>query len=533
MKPSVTLRPAIAAALLLGGAAFARERFVPQGHGIDGIEVADGLEATVFAESPMLTNPTNLDVDARGRVWVVEGYNYRNTLHPEQAAREEGDRVVILEDTDGDGRADSQKVFYQGRDIDAAMGIAVLGNQVIVSAYENVFLLTDRDGDDRADDKQVLFNLNEVDHDHTVHAFVVGPDGRLYFNVGDQGGFVKDPSGAIIVDRAGNQVTSAGEPYRKGMVFRVERDGSGFEVLGHNFRNPYEVAVDAFGTLWQSDNDDDGNRAVRINYVMEYGNYGYTDERTGAGWRTPRTGMSDSIPLRHWHLTDPGVVPNVLQTGAGSPAGIMVYEGELLPERYRNSMIHAEAGTRVVRAYPVEAAGAGYVGRIEPILSGEDDPMFRPVDVAAAPDGSLFVADWFDPGVGGHNVGDLTYGRIIRVAPPATPYRIGRPDLSTAAGAARALSSPNHATRFLAQTRLREMGAAAEPALREVWRSGAPRERARALWILGGLQAAGARYVDEALRTPDADLRITGLRVARRYEHDLLPLARRLVRDPS
>ena len=113
----------------------------------------------------------------------------------------------------------------------------------------------------------------------------------------------------------------------------LEPDGSRFEVLGHNFRNPYEVAVDAFGTIWQSDNDDDGNRAVRINYVMEYGNYGYTDERTGAGWRTPRTGMSDSIPLRHWHLADPGVVPNVLQTGAGSPAGIMVYEGDLLPEQ--------------------------------------------------------------------------------------------------------------------------------------------------------------------------------------------------------
>ncbi|HBL47376.1 MAG TPA: hypothetical protein DDZ90_28730, partial [Planctomycetaceae bacterium] len=65
--------------------------------------------------------------------------------------------------------------------------------------------------------------------------------------------------------------------------------------------------------------DDDGNRGVRINYVMEFGNYGYLDQLTGARWNTPRTGMHQEIPLRHWHLRDPGVVPNLLQTGAGSP----------------------------------------------------------------------------------------------------------------------------------------------------------------------------------------------------------------------
>ncbi|HEX6925224.1 MAG TPA: PVC-type heme-binding CxxCH protein [Longimicrobiaceae bacterium] len=513
--------------------AFAAEQLRPRAAELEGIEVASGLEATLFAESPMLTNPTNLDVDHRGRVWVVEGYNYRNSLHPDQPVREEGDRVVILEDSDGDGAADVQKVFYQGRDIDAAMGIAVLGNQVIVSSYGQVLRLTDTDGDDRADQKEVIFRLNDADHDHTVHAFVFGPDGRLYFNVGDEGKFVLTPAGDTIVDLAGNKVTSNGNPYRKGMAFRVEPDGSRFEVLGHNFRNPYEVSVDAYGTLWQSDNDDDGNRAVRINFVMEGGNYGYTDEMTGAGWRTPRTGMADSIPLRHWHLNDPGVVPNVLQTGAGSPAGIMVYEGSLLPERYHNAMIHADAGVRVVRAYPVEKDGAGYRGRIEPILTGTDDPLFRPVDVAAAPDGSLFVADWYDPGVGGHNVRDLTYGRVIRVAPPQQAYRVMPADLSTAEGAARALSSPNQATRYLAYRRLESLGAEEEAALRAVWESGSSREKARALWLLGLHPERGERYIDEALSSDDPDLRITGLRVARRAGLEILPLARRLVHDPS
>ena len=519
------------AALVAIAAGIPRRPFLPAD--IDGLEAAPGLDATLFASAPMLTNPTNLDVDARGRIWVVEGHNYRNSIKPGHPVRPEGDRIVILEDTDADGRADAQKVFYQGRDIDAAMGIAVLGNQVYVSAYENVFVFTDTNGDDRADEKKVLFKLNDVDHDHTVHAFVFGPDGRLYFNHGDQGMFVNDASGKPVVDRAGNRVSAEGKPYRKGMVFRMEPDGSRFEVLGHNFRNPYEAAVDAFGTVWQSDNDDDGNRAVRINYVMEYGNYGYTDELTGAGWRAPRTGMTDSIPMRHWYQDDPGVMPNVLLTGAGSPAGIAVYEGDLLPEVFRNTMIHAEAGTNVVRAYPVETSGAGYRGRIVNVLKAVNDPLFRPVDVAVAPDGSLFVADWYDPGVGGHNMGDARQGRIIRIAPPAAPYRIAKPDFSTPAGAARALRSPNHATRYLAYTALERMGRGAEGALRTLWGVENPRFRARALWLLARLPGRGAAYLDQALRDPDPDLRITGLRAVRRLDLDVLPYARRLVNDPS
>ncbi len=75
---------------------------------------------------------------------------------------------------------------------------------------------------------------------------------------------------------------------------------------------------------------------------MDYGNYGYKDEMTGASWQSNRTNMEDSIPFRHWHLNDPGVVPNLLQTGAGSPTGMVIYEGSLLPAQFQNQMIHAD-----------------------------------------------------------------------------------------------------------------------------------------------------------------------------------------------
>lgn len=499
----------------------------------DSLEVADDLEVTLFAQEPMLINPTNMDVDAEGRVWVIEAFNYRPELNPGNPEREAGDRILILEDTDGDGKADEQTVYYQGTDINAALGIAVLGNKVIVSAYDNVFAFTDTDGDDRPDKKEVLYtDIGGEQHDHAVHAFVFGPDGKLYFNFGNAGEQLKDAEGNLIVDEAGNEVVADNTPYQQGMVFRVNPDGSRFEVLADNFRNNYEVAVDAYGTLWQSDNDDDGNRGVRINYVMEYGNYGYRDELTGAGWRERRTGMHEEIPKRHWHLNDPGVVPNLLQTGAGSPTGILVYEGDLLPERFHGQMIHADAGPNVVRAYPVQNDGAGYTATIENIVKGTDQ-WFRPSDVTVAPDGSLFIADWHDPGVGGHQMGDLEKGRIYRVAPPNTPYEIPEYDLSTAEGAIKALQNPNLAVRYQAWTALHEKGAEAEEALVELWTSENPRYRARALWLLSKIDGKGTQYIEEALQDEDPNLRITGLRAARQLDVDLIPYVKQLVEDPS
>lgn len=505
---------------------------VPARDGIESLEVAPGLAATLVAEAPTITNPTNLDVDARGRIWLVEGFNYRK-FKP-KPLRAEGDRIMILEDTTGDGVADKSTVFYQGTDIDAAMGISVLGNRVIVSAYTKIFVFTDTNGDDKPDKKEVMFTAGgPPDHDHSTHAFVFGPDGRLYFNGGNETRSIMDPAGNVLVDRAGYRVEAKLNPYQEGMSFRLEPDGSKFEVLGYNFRNPYELAVDSYGTVWQTDNDDDGNRSTRLNYVMEGGNYGYRDEMTGAGWRSRRTNMESEIPRQHWHSGDPGSVPNVRINGAGSPSGVIVYEGTLLPKQYQGTIIHADPGPNEVRAFTLSADGAGYSAERLPILTSPKDKMFRPVDVAVAPDGSLFVADWYDAGVGGHNMSDQSQGRVIRLAPPGTRYTVPRLDLSSPAAAARALRSPNLATRHLAYERLAADGRRAEPALVAMWRSSVPYERARALWLLARIPGRGARYLDQASRDVDPNIRITALRATRRIDGDVIAMAERLVRDPS
>lgn len=479
---------------------------------VAGLEVAEGLEVTLMGSEPDLSSLTNLDIDHRGRVWVCDVMNYRRN----QGARPEGDRILILEDTTGDGKLDHVHTYYQGRDIDSAMGICVLGNEVIVSASPTIWKFTDTDGDDIPDSKVALFTeTGQPQHDHSAHSFLFGDDGKLYWNFGNTGMQVKDANGETVVDIHGRAVVDDGKPLFGGMPFRCDLDGSNFEVLAHNFRNNWETTVDSFGALWQSDNDDDGNRGTRINFVMEQGNYGYKDEQTGASWRADRINLEDEIPLQHWHLNDPGVVPNVLQTGAGSPSGICMYEGRLLPKRFWDEVIHCDPGPNVVRAYPMKPDGAGYSATIEPLITGTTDNWFRPADVCVAPDGSLFVTDWYDPGVGGHHQKDSDRGRLFRVAPPGVKYSVPKFDLSSVDGAIAALKSPNRSVRYLAWQKLHSMGTDAEPALLSLYQDENPRYRARALWLLGKIEGQGRKYVDKALGDDDANIRCTAIRLCK------------------
>ncbi|MFT4015854.1 MAG: c-type cytochrome [Agriterribacter sp.] len=508
------------------------EKHLPE-NALYGIKWPDDLDITLFASEPMLVNPTNMDIDEKGRVWVCEGYNYRYSLHPDNPYNKEGDRIVILEDTDGDGKADKQTVFYQGEDINSALGIAVLGNKVIVSRSPDVFVFTDENGDGKADKKDTLFShISGVEHDHAIHAFNFGPDGKLYFNFGNEGDSLKDKHGNLLKDIYGNDITNSSNPWREGMVFRCDIDGKNIEVLGSNFRNPYEISEDSYGTLWQSDNDDDGNKGVRINYVMQYGKFGYKDENTGASWGERRINIEDSIPFRHWHLNDPGVVPNMLQTGGGSPTGILVYEGDLLPERFRNQLIHCDAGPNVVRSYAISDDGAGYKATINNIAEGTGDNWFRPSDVCIAPDGSLLIADWYDPGVGGHNIGDFKKGRIFRVTPKGnTKYTLPTLNLTTIDGAIQALQSPNLSTRYLAWQKLNSEGEKAAPALEKMLQSSNSRFRARALWLLSKIPGKGLSYVQQALKDQDANIRITALRAGLQIKADTLQMVQALIND--
>jgi hypothetical protein len=255
-----------------------------------------------------------------------------------------------------------------------------------------------------------------------------------------------------------------------------------------------------------------------MEYIMEHGNFGFYDELTGAGWHEKRSNMEDEIPLRHWHQNDPGVVPNLLNTGAGAPTGIAIYEGKLLPQKFQNQILHCDAGTRIVRSYAVHPDGAGYKAESTDILTSSD-AWFRPSDVCVAPDGSVYVADWNDAGVGGHNMADRDLatmtGRIYRIAPKGSkPVKV-KYKFNTPAQCVEALNSPNNAARYVAWTKLDAMADKAENAMLKDWHGGDQRLRARALNLLARIPGKERKYVEQGIADPNPDIQITALRIAR------------------
>lgn len=538
----------------------------------------DDLEATLWAEAPMFYNPTNMDIDARGRVWVTEAVNYRkfNNKPEERLDHPEGERVMILEDTNGDGKADASKVFVTDPDLVSPLGIAVIGNKVIVSCSPNVVVYTDENGDDKPDKKEIMLTgFGGLDHDHALHAVVAGPDGKYYFNTGNAGPHVVSDrdgwtlrSGSLYVGGTphnkvnhGNQVSDDGRVWTGGMALRINPNGSGLKVMGHNFRNNYETALDSYGNMWQNDNDDQVV-ACRTSWLMEGGNAGYFSNDGTRYWQGDQR-PGQPIPVAHWHQEDPGVMPAGDISGAGSPTGMVMYEGDQLGSQYRGMLLSAEAGRNVIFAYKPEPWGAGYrMPRTDLIstfpkvdenykwndVDADTRKWFRPSDVAVGTDGSIYIADWYDPVVGGHQMQDHKgYGRIYRITPKGKKLSPPKIDLRTTEGQIAALLNPAVNVRALGFEALKEKGEDVVEPVMALLSSPNLYHRARAIFLMAHLGAEGQFEVERLLKASDATTRIAALRALRSITPEnskairaltasqkaLLPLLGNLSTDPS
>jgi putative membrane-bound dehydrogenase-like protein len=558
----------IALALALAGYAHAADTIVPK----DMFRLSDpDLEVTVWATSPMIKNPTNLDFDKDGRVWVAEGVNYRG--HYDRQPK--GDRIVILEDTDGDGVADTSSVFVQEPDLRAPMGIAVIGNKVVVSMAPDLIVYTDVNGDrkfDPAVDKRevLLTGFNGRKHDHTIHSVTVGPDGQWYWNSGNTGAVFTDKSGKTFrigsaydptygggkgdlgwePPKIAGQKSDDGHVWIGGFAARMNPDGSGVHIIGHNFRNSYEQTVTSYGDVFQNDNDDPP--ACRTSFLLEYGNAGFCSFDGQRSWQADRR-PGQSVPVAEWRQEDPGTMPAGDVYGGGSPTGIAYYEDGALGKKYRGLLLSCEPGRNVVFGYFPKPEGAGFklerfdfmTTNPEGDFAGTDfkggrnekrdlKTMFRPSDVGVGADGAIYVADWFDARVGGHSDWDeTTSGTIYRIAPKGSKPKVAKINLDTPEGAIAGLKSPAVNVRGAAQTSLVRQGAKAVSPVAKLLKDENAYVKARAVWTLSLLGDGGIKKVEPLLKDKDAQVRVAAMRALHRQGRLTTAQFKKLATDPS
>jgi putative membrane-bound dehydrogenase-like protein len=536
---------------------------------VDLFQVMGGLEVTVWATTPLLRNPTNIDIDRDGRIWVAEGVRYRS----HHARQPEGDRIVVLQDTDGDGRADSTHTFVQEPALVAPLGVSVIDNRIVVAQPPDLIVYTDVNRnlrfDPGVDIREVLLTgFQGVNHDHSLHSVTVGPDGKWVWNAGNMGATFIDRSGKTFrifsAYRPGpvgpfryphDPAVYAGRPsddghvYLGGFTARMNPDGTNVEIIGHNYRNSYEQSVTSLGDVFQNDNDDPP--ASRVAWVPEYANFGFSSNDGQRTWQADRR-PGQSIPVAEWRQDDPGMTPAGDVYGGGSPTGNVFYENGALGAGWEGTFFAAEPGRNEIFSYQPVRQGAGFAldrkifvtTNVKRQYAGSDfvggnataraaiETLFRPSDIAVGPDGALYISDWIDPRVGGHqDLDDSVSGAIYRIAPKGFVPRAPAFDAATIDGLITALRSPAVNVRAIGFWGLRAKGAEAVPAVAALLGDPSPYMKGRAIFLLYQLGPEGRSRAGSPESHTDPALRIAAFRAMRRAGLDVAAVSARLARD--
>ncbi len=566
----------LATVLITSSSALNAEEWKPvSSHGLipaDMFEIDPSLEVSVWATSPMLYNPTNMDIDHEGRVWVTEGVNYRGR----NGTRPEGDRIVVLQDTDNDGKCDSSHTFVQEKGLIAPMGVAVFDNVVYLSQPPDLIAYTDVNRnlvfEPEIDKREVILTgFNAINHDHSLHSLTAGPDGKFYFNNGNCGAVFTDKSGKTFymggtyggsgpnwpADHLKNsgRRSDDGHVWTSGFAVRMDPDGANAEIVSHGLRNSYEQTLTSFGDMFQNDNDDP--RACRTSYALEFGCAGYfTRDAMQRNKAVRRPGQEYSRV--HWRQDDPGTMDAGDVYGGGSPTGITFYENGALGPEWEGLLLSCEAALNTIFGYrPVpkggtfelerfifltsnpgkEYDGADFSGRKE--IKKEDKnkispTLFRPSDVTVGPDGAIYFSDWFDPRIGASSHLDESFsGTIYRIAPKGFKPKIPKINLSSTKGQIEALRSPAINTRYLGFRALKDQRKKVSNHVLKQLDDGNKWIAARAVWLLPHIGDEGIETCIRMLRDNDSEKRVVAYRSLRRAGHDMVPHARRMCTDPS
>ncbi len=341
-------------------------------------ELHEGFEIDLVAsevEFPDLMNPVAIDVDARGRLWVTTTPSYPQYLPGTPV----NDKILIFEDTTGDGRADKQTVFADG--LHLPIGIALSDGGAYVSQQPNLVFMKDTDGDDRADEQNIILHgFDSADSHHSISAFVVGPGGELYMQ---EGTFhhtqIETPYGP--------------ERVKDAAVFRYEPHTERLSIYAsYSFANPWGHCFDTWGQ----------------DFVA--------DASPGANYFAAAFSGDVDYPHKHRQLQQ------FLKKQWRPTAGCLIVGSSQFPERNQgNYIINNTIGFLGTLQYKVSDDGSGFkADPVDPLVSSRD-ANFRPIGMKFGPDGALYIVDWFNPLIGHmqHNLRDPKrdkhHGRIWRV----------------------------------------------------------------------------------------------------------------------
>lgn len=485
----------------------------------------EGFEVRLFASEPEVVNPVAMTWDDRGRLWVVELYEYPLGAKPGQKPR---DRIKILEDTDADGRADRVHVWADG--LNLATGILLGQGGAYVGQAPHLLFLKDTDGDDRADHSEVIMTgFGLEDRHELLNGFTWGPDGQLYMT-----------HGVFTRSNVRNPDNAASEPVLlTAGVARLDPRTRRFEVFAEGTSNPWGVDFDRHGNAFVS--------ACVIEHLFHLVPGGIYDRQAGSA---PHPFAYQSLPAINDH-----------KHHMAAYAGVQVYQGDQFPADNAGTILQGNIHDNSIHQDRLVPRGSTFVASQWRDLVRANDGWFMPVSAQVGPDGAVWIMDWYDryPCYQNANADpegvDREHGRIWRVVHTGTqpgkpvPSRPRRDlDLGrlSSLDLVQLLSHPNAWHRRTAQRLLNERrDPAAANALQRLFLEGASTGPARAaaldarlaaLWTLHGSGALTLELLARAAADSEPTIRAWSARLAGERQvgsADELAILDRLAADPE
>lgn len=444
-----------------------------------------GFEATLFASEPDITKPINMAFDEKGRLWVTQSSEY-----PIEAGRSEGsDRITILEDTNGDGRADKINDF--ANDLNIPIGIMPIKGGAIAYSIPNLYKFTDSDNDGKADKREVI--LGEFGHKDThgmINNLIRGFDGWMHASHGYA-------NTSVVAGTDGDSVRMY-----SGNTFRFRLDGSRVEKTTDGRINPFGSAYDEMGYHYSAD-----CHTLPIYQLIWGGNY----EQWGK------------------EVPNMGFAPTMMDYGLNSTAlsGLVYYTDNQFPDEYQNSFYSGDVVTCRISRNVMEFNGSTPKATRKEDFLVSRDPWFRPVDIKIGPDGAMYIADFYNRIIGHYEVPlnhpgrDRISGRIWKITYKGNKRKAT--DWSKAS-LSKLMDGLNHEVLGLRMAATDELVArfgnkAVRPLEKAVRKKNTePKQLIQGIWALYQLDALPNHVLAAALKHPDVRVNVHAYKVMANYK---------------